>query len=382
MRRTWNAVLVALLWSALDVTPAWAVVGTAAVTVTGPTGPVAGAKVKIGDEVATTDDQGRAILTVEEGERTVKIEHPDHVTTRQAVTVRGGETTGADVSVNLLMPFMVQNPGGQFGGFLIGPFGLFQSWDLDIEREVETISLGPTSVTFVDESPNRFEMDVKAGGVDVAVGLPGFSLLGWSFFPAISGVAGGADVHIKNTETRNKMSGPGWIAGAGAEVAAVPSSLPRPYLAVGWQGRWMGVKDMDFRIQGQELCSAGIFVLLEDCRHDTRLHSEIHDFYVRGGYGLLDNHVMPFVGVLFRKSDLEFRSDVRGRVGGVEFRDKLEIDFEQGRCACVLGLAGFDVRGPNIGDLGRLFGRVQTEFNGSGYSVFFKLMFGFGFVDP
>ena len=75
MRRTWNAIVVTLLWSALDVALAWAVVGTAAVTVTGPTGPVAGAKVRIGDEVATTDDQGRAVLTVEEWERTVKIEH-------------------------------------------------------------------------------------------------------------------------------------------------------------------------------------------------------------------------------------------------------------------------------------------------------------------
>jgi hypothetical protein len=139
---------------------------------------------------------------------------------------------------------------------------------------------------------------------------------------------------------------------------------------------------MDFKIAGMDICSAGIFASLQDCRHDTKLSSAAHDFYIKAGYGFLDNHIAPFGGVKFRTSDLEFRSDIRGRVGTAEFRDRLEIDFEQGRCDCVMGLAGIDVRGPDIWEFGRFFGRVQTEFNGSGFSVLFKLMFGFGYVDP
>lgn len=388
MRRTLSALTAALVWGALGATPVWAVSGLVAVTVTGPTGPVAGAKVRVGDEVTTTDAQGRAEMKVEEGTRTVEVEHPDHVTARQTVEVRAGATTRADVSLGFLSPFMIQNPGGVFGGFSVGPFGLVHDWKLDVTREVERLRIGTTAggtsttITAVDQSPNRFEIDVKAGGVDAAFGLPGFSAGGWSFVPGLSLLAGGADVEIKNTESDRKISGGGWLAGGGLELAAVPSGLPRSYVAVGWQGWWMRASDMDFEVDGRDLCRSGIFASFPDCRRDTTVTAQTHELYARAGYGFLNNRVAPFAGIKYRMSDLELRTDVSARSGVVEVRDDLDIDFELGRCECILGIAGVDLRGPDVGELGRLFGRVQTEFNGSGYSVLFKLMFGFGFVDP
>jgi hypothetical protein len=273
---------------------------------------------------------------------------------------------------------MVQNPGGKLGGFSIGTIGLFQSWDLDIKRQVMKSFLGSRPFRLAPRSPNRFELDMKAAGVDVAVGLPGFSAAGWWFVPAITGVLGAADVEIENPAIHERVTGTGWIAGGGLELAAVPSRLPRSYLAVGWQGWWTDVDDMDSDMAGHDSGSTPLTIF----RDQTDLSSETNEVYLKMGYSFLGNRLTPFGGVKYRWSDLEVRREVRGSLDSLEFRFRRALDLELGRGDRILGLAGVDFRGPDVWQLGRVFGRVQTEFNGSGVSVLFKLMIGLGFMDP
>jgi hypothetical protein len=378
-------VVAAVLCSLMVVPPAWAVVGTVAVTVTEhgtERKPVPRARVRIGDQVALTDSQGRAELKVEEGPRLIEIAGPDHVSRQVPVMISPGTTTRAEVSVTPIFPFNVQNPGGVLGGWSIGALGLIQRDDLNMDREIEKIFINDKQVaTFKNLSPNRFKSRVNAGGVEGVFGLPGFSIPSWEFQPAISLMGGGADVEIENTANKFRVSGPAWWAGGGIELAAIPASRPQLHLAVGYQGWYMQADDLESRSGNRSLCAAVLETSpgAQACRSSARMTSQTHEVYARAGYSLFNNHVGPFGGIKVRLSDINLRTDLRLDGPGAEVRQTLDIDFQRDTCPSVLGIAGVDLRGP--GSLGNVFGRVQAEFNPASFSIMFKLMYAFGLMD-
>jgi hypothetical protein len=376
-----GAVLCLLLWTL----PAWGVTGTLSANVKGSgEAAVEGVTIQlVPDDPKLTDEQrraqtierktdsaGTATITAEEGNYTAVVDGR-----RTPVTIKPNQTTTLDVF--LAMPFMSQNPGGRFGSFSLGPLGLLTWGDLDIEDETETVTIesgGSRSVqVFKNLSPNNFRLRTSAGAAEFVVALPGFAAFGFGFSPAVNGVLGGADVKIENTATDFKATGTGIVYGGGIELAAVPASLPRFHVAAGFQGWWMNADDLSGRVNGQDICS--LFVV-ESCRFEAEVDSRVLDVYVRAGYSFFDDHVAPFIGFKLRWTDVDSVSDLRLTVPGATLRDKVEIDFTRDAPSpAPMGIAGIDFRGPDLGILGRVFGRAQAQFDGAGVDVLFKIMY-------
>ncbi len=371
---------------------AWSVAGNVAVNVTTREGPVAKAKVKLvptdqlteqGKRERTkeveTDQTGAVVIPVEEGNYSVQVTTPDGVRDSQLVFVKGGETKPVNFSLLPALPLMTQNPGGKWG-LRIGGFGLFERDDLRYTREVETFFVSGSPVaTFLDLSPNTFEARVNAGGVDAALGFPGFMAFGWRFAPSGNFMIGGADAEIKNATNNFTLAGPGFLVGGGVELAAVPSSLPQFYMALGWQGTWLRADDIDAENQGINMCGL-IFPTASSCRNNTDLTSETHELFFRTGYSFLQNRLVPFAGVKVRWSDMDVKIDTNAVISGTDVRHVLDIDFERDQSPTVLGIAGFDFRFPDVGPLGRIVGRLQSQFNDDGFDILFKLMYEFDFA--
>jgi hypothetical protein len=375
----------AVLCLLLAALPAWAVTGTFTATVKGP-GDAALENVTVKlvpddpnlteqqkrDQTieAKTDSSGTVTTTVEEGNYSAEVD--GRVT---PVTIRPNQTTRLDIF--LAMPFMSQNPGGRFGNFTLGPVGLLQWSDLDIQDETETVTIdtgtGQSVTVFKNLSPNNFRMRMNAGVAEVVGALPGFSAFGWGFSPAISGVLGGASVKLENTATDFKLTGTGIVYGGGIELAAVPTTLPRFHVAAGFQGWWMNADDLRGRVNGQDICSQFV---VQSCRFKADVESQVIDVYARAGYSIFDDHVAPFLGFKLRWTDADSVSDLRLAVPGATLRDKVEIDFKRDAPSpAPMGIAGVDFRGPDLGILGRVFGRVQAQFDGAGVDVLFKVMY-------
>ncbi|MGH7828340.1 MAG: hypothetical protein ACREQ7_24560, partial [Candidatus Binatia bacterium] len=373
MKRRNTSILVAAVLVLLIPRPVRAVVGTAQINLVGTPGPV---EVTFtpqdpaqGPPKTITAEVGKTVKDeLEEGSYDVTVKGRNVVKKTTEMTVTPGKTTSKNLQVLGVSGWMVQNPGGVFGGFLVGPFGIFQRTDLDIDDETERIFVNGTQVAvFKNQSPNRFKMKMGGGGLDLAAGLPGFSAFGWSFSPAVNGVIGGTRVTLENPATRFKLTGNGIQYGGGVELAGVPSSLPAFYLATGWQGWWMKADDLEAEVAGQDVCS--LFVVAV-CRLREEVRSRNHEVFVRGGYGVLQGRLVPFLGVKLRWTRVERDSDLRLIDPGMEVRDKINIDFKRKTSSPVpMGIAGFDFRGPDIGSLGRVFGRLQAQFDNEGVDV-------------
>jgi hypothetical protein len=123
-----------------------------------------------------------------------------------------------------------------------------------------------------------------------------------------------------------------------------------------------------------------IFPTATSCSNSTDLTSVTNELSLLAGYSL-QKHITPFAGAKFRWSDMDVKSDTNAVISGFDVRHILDIDFERGRSPAVLGILGFDFRGPDIGSLGRILGRVQAGFNDDGFDVLLKLLYEFSFAD-
>lgn len=374
--------------------PAWSVAGNVSVNVKTREGPVKGATVKLVPtdpklteqqkkdmaKEAETDPTGAVLIPAEAGTYTVQVT-ADGVRHNQQVTVVGGKTEPVNFFFLPALPLMTQNPGGQWGPLRIGGFGLFQRDDLTYTMELETIFVNGSPVTtFENASPNTFKSSVNVGGLEGVFGVPAFSVPGWQIVSGFNFRLGGASADVKNTTNDVRFTGPGFLFGGGVNLAAVPSSLPQFYIALDWQYEWWKADGMDNQIGGRDVCSV-LFPTAVSCQNSTELTSVTNELSLLYGYSVLQNRFVPFAGVKVRWSDLDLESETNAVVSGFDIRDRLDINFQRGPSPAVLGIVGFDFRGPDHGSLGRILGRVQAGFNDDGFDVLLKLLYEFSFAD-
>jgi hypothetical protein len=378
-----TAVLAVMLSSLGPATLTWAVGGNVAVTVTDASGgALADATITLTPSdpasnlqpvQATTRSDGTVDVPAEEGAYRLTVTK-DNVTTAQDVTVRGGATTRTRVT--LAAGWMSQLPGG-LGGLAAGPVYRGSWTDLRLGDETERIAIrtGTSTSMGVLDRPSRnndFDLELNAGGVEIAAGLPALKLpISASIFTAINLTAGaaGARIDVDNPdvpEASFRLSGTGALLGAGLEAVIVPGARFPLFFGLGYQFNWASA-DVD-----RSPCAPPApFTGLESCADDGDLTYRSHAVWGRVGYSVLEGRMSPYVGLRGVWTNLDVESRIMRSFAGGAVTVTNDIDMELKRSQ-VQGLVGLDAW-----ICGLLFGRVEVAFDGDGVDVLAKLRFGF-----
>jgi hypothetical protein len=397
MRTKRTAVLIALLWSVLDVRTAGAVADVA-VNVTDGVGAVEGARITLepvdagpGARTveATTTSDGTARLTVPGGRYRMTVTTEDNVTATREVTAPDGTTTREEVRV--AAGWKSQLPGG-LGGITVGPVYRGQWIDLSLGDETERISVtsggftgmtmpgmttpggtspGGTTATTTLDRPSRgrdVTLDLNMGGVEAALGLPTWKTpISASIIPALNVMAGAADMTIESTNPADRstdfeLDGTGPLLGAGIDLVVVPSARSPLFFGLGYQYSTLWA-DLD-----RSPCSP---ITAQTCSADVDLDYHQHTVSGRVGYSVWDHRISPYVGLrgVWTRLDVESTID-RTLAGGITVENRIDQELERDE---LQGLVGVDA---NL--FGPVFGRAEAAFGGDGVDVLFKIMIGFG----
>jgi hypothetical protein len=329
-----------------------------------------------------TDTQGKVVdrdgkaVVLPPGKYGVRARGRDHVTSTETFTVGPGETASFSMTVERIIPWMVQSPPCSLC-FGVGA-GYFGQWADDPKLQPGEITIinvpGFDPIIERDGSVvNRFNWNLNAGVAHFPIGISTIHAGNWRFYPALNVQAGGGDLTI-NSERRSdglkllSLQGSGGIAGAGVGVIA---TCPNCSWYLGLTYDYLALFDAE--LEGDLHIALDPSITNFSTRAWVNSHS--HSISGRFGLNLPNNRISPYLGIRGIWQDIDFKQltqfDDAG-VGHVTIDTTAKFTRDT-----VEGIAGVDahISGP-------LFARTETTFNGSDVSVMFKLIYGIGFVDP
>ena len=323
------------------------------------------------------DKDGKAVV-LPPGKYGVRARGRDHVTATETFTVGPGETASFGMTVERIMPWMVQNPPCSLC-FGLGA-GYIGQWadDLKLEPGEITITNVPGQDPIIERDGsvvNRFNSDLNAGVAHFPIGISTIHAGNLRFYPALNVQAGDGDLTI-DSERRSdglkilSFQGSGGIAGAGVGVIA---TCPNCFWYLGATYDYVALFDAE--LEGDLRVALGPSITNFSARAWVNSHS--HSISGRFGLNLpfLNYFFSPYVGARGIWQDIDFKQLTQFNDAGV---GHVTIDttakFTRNT---VEGIAGVDAR-----FWGPLFGRFESTFNGSDVSVMFKIIYDIGFVDP
>jgi len=326
-----------------------------------------------------TDTQGRVVGR--DGKAVVLPPKPHKVRVRGRHNVTAtetwpGDTASFSMTVERIMPWMVQNPPCSLC-FGLGA-GYYGQWADDVKLqpgETEIVRFpGRDPITLFDTSAdNKFGWSVNGGTVHIPMGIRPFQVGTLRVNPAFSFEAGGGDLTIDATRKSDgvkqfQLHGSGTVVGAGlGAIATRPNSSW--YLRAGYDYWTL----FDAELERDPCSTPGTFT---SCRSRAEANSHSHSIWGGIGFNLPTYPISLDGGIKATWQTADVKTNIIRVLPGLmgEVINDVSQKFERDT---VEGIAGMNA---HFG--GPLFGRFETTFNGSDVSLMFKLIYGIGFVDP